>query len=194
MPSSSAATKPSVPNDLEAIWMPFTANRSFKAAPRLVVRAEGMHYYTADGRALIDGSAGLWCTNAGHNRRPIVDAIKQQAEQMDFAPPFQFGHPKAFELASRIAALTSAFTRLLLPCLNSPTTHTTVLGRRSRAAAAAVRWARSVRPSRVSHLPSSPTMTSTVGAFGAAAAAGGDAGGAFVISRDRPTPDRLPLR
>jgi beta-alanine--pyruvate transaminase len=108
MTSSSAAKSSattSIPNDLETFWMPFTANRAFRSAPRLVVRAEGMHYYSTDGRKLIDGSAGLWCTNAGHNRRPIVDAIKQQAEEMDFAPPFQFGHPKAFELASRIAAL-----------------------------------------------------------------------------------------
>jgi len=94
-----------IPNDLEPFWMPFTANRAFKKAPRLVVRAKDMHYYTVDGRAVLDGSAGLWCTNAGHNRDPIVAAIQQQAAELDFASPFQFGHPKAFELAARVAAL-----------------------------------------------------------------------------------------
>ena len=85
--------------------MPFTANRAFKARPRLVARAKDMHYFTPDGRKLIDGSAGLWCTNAGHNRDPIVAAIQRQAAELDYAPAFQFSHPKAFELASRIAAL-----------------------------------------------------------------------------------------
>jgi len=96
------------PNDLEAYWMPFTPNRAFKKAPRLIVRAKDMHYYTDDGRAVLDGTAGLWCCNAGHNRAPIVDAIKRQAEELDYAPAFQFGHPRAFELASRIAALAPA--------------------------------------------------------------------------------------
>jgi beta-alanine--pyruvate transaminase len=95
----------SVPNDLEPYWMPFTANRAFKARPRLVAGAKGMHYFTPDGRKLIDGSAGLWCTNAGHNRDRVVKAIQAQAGELDYAPAFQFGHPKAFELASRIAAL-----------------------------------------------------------------------------------------
>jgi beta-alanine--pyruvate transaminase len=95
----------SVPNDLEPYWMPFTANRAFKARPRLVVGAKDIHYFTSDGRKLIDGSAGLWCTNAGHNRDPIVQAIQAQAAELDYAPAFQFGHPKAFELASRVAAL-----------------------------------------------------------------------------------------
>ena len=94
-----------VPNDLEPYWMPFTANRAFKARPRLIARAKDMHYFTPDGRKLIDGSAGLWCTNAGHNRDPIVEAIQRQAAELDYAPAFQFSHPKAFELASRIAAL-----------------------------------------------------------------------------------------
>ena len=85
--------------------MPFTANRAFKARPRLIARAKDMHYFTPDGRKLIDGSAGLWCTNAGHNRDPIVEAIQRQAAELDYAPAFQFSHPKAFELASRIAAL-----------------------------------------------------------------------------------------
>jgi beta-alanine--pyruvate transaminase len=95
----------SVPNDLEAFWMPFTANRAFKKRPRLVARAKDMHYYTPEGRPVIDAAAGLWCANAGHNRDPIVAAIKAQAEELDFAPSFQFGHPRAFELASRIGAL-----------------------------------------------------------------------------------------
>jgi beta-alanine--pyruvate transaminase len=94
-----------VPNDLEPYWIPFTPNRAFKAHPRLIVGAKDMHYMAADGRKLIDGSAGLWCTNAGHNRDPIVRAIQAQAAELDYAPAFQFSHTKAFELASRIAAL-----------------------------------------------------------------------------------------
>jgi len=94
-----------VPNDLEAYWIPFTPNRAFKAAPRLFARAKDMHYYTPDGRAVLDGIAGMWCTNAGHNRDPIVAAIRAEAAELDYAPAFQFSHPKAFELASRVAAL-----------------------------------------------------------------------------------------
>jgi len=94
-----------IPNDLNAYWMPFTANRQFKAAPRLLVGAKGMYYTTHDGRELLDGTAGLWCVNAGHGRPEIVAAIAAQAGEMDYAPPFQMGHPKAFELASRIAQL-----------------------------------------------------------------------------------------
>src|ERR1700758_1684135 len=94
-----------VPNDLEAFWVPFTPNRAFKAAPRLIARSKDMHYYTPEGRAVLDGTAGLWCTNAGHNRDPIVAAIRAHAAELDYAPPFQFAHPKAFELASRVAAL-----------------------------------------------------------------------------------------
>ncbi len=101
------ATRPvtSVPNDLEAFWVPFTPNRAFKKNPRLIARAKDMHYYTVDGKAVMDGSAGMWCCNAGHNRDPIVAAIQQQAAELDYPPAFQFSHPKAFELASRIAAL-----------------------------------------------------------------------------------------
>jgi len=95
----------SVPNDLAPFWMPFTSNRAFKARPRMVASAKDMHYFTPEGRKIIDASAGLWCTNAGHNREPIVAAIQKQAAELDFSPTFQFGHPKAFELASRIAAL-----------------------------------------------------------------------------------------
>src|SRR5258705_6734762 len=105
MPSAPAPRATAVPNDLEAYWMPFTSNRAFKASPRLIARAKDMHYYTPDGRAVLDGTAGLWCTNAGHNREPIVEAIRAQAAELDYAPAFQFSHPKGFELASRVAAL-----------------------------------------------------------------------------------------
>ncbi|MCL5043800.1 MAG: aspartate aminotransferase family protein [Deltaproteobacteria bacterium] len=91
---------------LEAYWMPFTANRQFKARPRLFVAARDMHYVTADGRRVLDGTAGLWCVNAGHCRAPIVEAIARQAAELDYAPAFQMGHPKAFELAERVAGLT----------------------------------------------------------------------------------------
>ena len=92
--------------DLDAYWMPFTANRQFKQAPRMLARAEGMHFWTPEGRQILDGIAGLWCVNAGHARPKIVEAIRQQAGEMDFAPPFQMGHPKAFELASRLVEIT----------------------------------------------------------------------------------------
>jgi beta-alanine--pyruvate transaminase len=91
-----------VPNDLSAFWMPFTANRQFKKSPRMFVSADRMHYKTADGREVLDGTAGLWCCNAGHNRPRIVEAIQQQAGELDYAPAFQMGHPKAFELANRL--------------------------------------------------------------------------------------------
>jgi beta-alanine--pyruvate transaminase len=91
--------------DLEAHWMPFTANRQFKAAPRMLARAEGMYYWTAEGQRILDGFAGLWCCNAGHCRKPIVEAIQKQAATMDYAPPFQMGHPLSFELANRIVEL-----------------------------------------------------------------------------------------
>ena len=91
--------------DLEAYWMPFTANRQFKAAPRLLSRAEGMHYWTADGREILDGVAGLWCVNAGHGRREITEAVSAQIGEMDYAPPFQMGHPSAFRLANELVKL-----------------------------------------------------------------------------------------
>lgn len=99
------AAASATPNDLNALWMPFTANRQFKAAPRLLESAEGMYYRSADGRRVLDGTAGLWCVNAGHGRREIVEAISRQAARMDYAPAFQMGHPAQFELASRVAAL-----------------------------------------------------------------------------------------
>ncbi|MDM4765378.1 aspartate aminotransferase family protein [Pelomonas sp. SE-A7] len=94
--------------DLDAYWMPFTANRQFKKAPRLLTRADGMYFTDDKGRQILDGIAGLWCVNAGHNRPRIVKAIQDQAAELDFAPPFQMGHPKAFELAERLAKLTPA--------------------------------------------------------------------------------------
>lgn len=93
------------PNDLETYWMPFTANRQFKAHPRFVVAAEGMHYRSGDGRKILDGTAGLWCVNAGHARREIADAVYNQVSTLDYAPAFQMGHPAVFEAAARIAAL-----------------------------------------------------------------------------------------
>jgi beta-alanine--pyruvate transaminase len=90
------------PNDLNAFWMPFTANRQFKKAPRMLVAAKDMHYTTADGRQVLDGTAGLWCCNAGHCRPKITEAIQKQAAELDYAPAFQMGHPIAFELANRL--------------------------------------------------------------------------------------------
>jgi len=94
------------PNDLDSFWMPYSDNRYFKSNPRLLARAEGMHYYTPEGREILDGTAGLWCCNAGHGRREIVEAIQRQAAIMDFAPTFQLGHPIAFEAAARVAEMT----------------------------------------------------------------------------------------
>ncbi|HEX3348489.1 MAG TPA: aminotransferase class III-fold pyridoxal phosphate-dependent enzyme, partial [Acetobacteraceae bacterium] len=94
------------PNDLDAFWMPFTNNRAYKPAPRMLARAEGMFYFSNDGREVLDGTAGLWCVNAGHGRREITEAIQKQAAVMDFAPTFQMGHPIAFRAASKIAEMT----------------------------------------------------------------------------------------
>jgi beta-alanine--pyruvate transaminase len=93
---------------MDAFWMPFTANRQFKKAPRLLAKSSGMHYWTPEGRQILDGIAGLWCVNAGHARPKVVQAIAEQAAEMDFAPPFNMGHPKAFELAERLVELTPA--------------------------------------------------------------------------------------
>ena len=94
------------PNNLDAFWMPYTANRAFKSTPRLLARAEGMSYFATDGHEVIDGTAGLWCVNAGHGRREITEAIQKQAAVMDFAPTFQLGHPIAFQAAARVAEIT----------------------------------------------------------------------------------------
>lgn len=97
-----ALDRTTIPNDLSAFWMPFTANRQFKKHPRMLVGAKDMHYTAADGRQILDGTAGLWCCNAGHGRPKIVEAIAGQAAQLDYAPAFQMGHPLAFELANRL--------------------------------------------------------------------------------------------
>jgi beta-alanine--pyruvate transaminase len=91
--------------EASAFWMPYTANRQFKKAPRLLARAEGMHYWTPEGRQILDGTAGLWCVNAGHCRPKIVAAVQKQVAQMDFAPTFNMGHPAAFEFADRLARI-----------------------------------------------------------------------------------------
>jgi beta-alanine--pyruvate transaminase len=91
-----------------AFWMPFTANRQFKKAPRLLARAEGMYYWTPEGRQVLDGTAGLWCVNAGHCRPKIVEAVRRQVGEMDFAPTFQMGHPIAFQFAERLARIAPA--------------------------------------------------------------------------------------
>ncbi|WP_148087262.1 aspartate aminotransferase family protein, partial [Pigmentiphaga humi] len=91
--------------DLQALWMPFTANRQFKAAPRLLVSAHGMYYRDAAGGRILDGTAGLWCCNAGHGRQEIIEAVLRQMQTLDYAPPFQMGHPVAFEAAQRVAAI-----------------------------------------------------------------------------------------
>ena len=91
---------------MDSFWMPFTANRQFKANPRMFASAEGMYYKTPDGRSVLDGTAGLWCVNAGHGRQQISQAVSEQIHQLDFAPTFQMGHPLAFELAERLTQLT----------------------------------------------------------------------------------------
>lgn len=95
--------------DLEAFWMPFTANRQFKDSPRLFVSAQDMHYTTHDGRQVLDGTAGLWCVNAGHCRSQIVEAVQKQVATMDFAPTFQMGHPGAFQLAQQLTELLPGY-------------------------------------------------------------------------------------
>jgi beta-alanine--pyruvate transaminase len=91
--------------NLDHYWMPFTANRQFKAAPRLLAGAEGMYYASADGRRILDGTAGLWCVNAGHGRREIAEAVSRQLLDLDYAPSFQMGHPVAFQFAEALAAI-----------------------------------------------------------------------------------------
>jgi beta-alanine--pyruvate transaminase len=96
------------PDSLDALWMPFTANRTFKRAPRLLARAEGMYYWDVDGHRILDATSGLWCVNAGHARTPIVQAIQQAAATLDYAPGFNMGHPAAFAFAERLSALAPA--------------------------------------------------------------------------------------
>lgn len=101
------AAKTVIP-DLDALWMPFTANRQYKAAPRLLASASGMYYTTHDGRKILDGCAGLWCVAAGHCRKEIADAVAHQIQTLDYAPPFQMGHPLAFEAATKLAQIMPA--------------------------------------------------------------------------------------
>jgi len=100
MPTNTAA--------LDNFWMPFTANRQFKAAPRLLAEAEGMYYRSDDGRRVLDGTAGLWCVNAGHGRREIAEAVGEQLRTLDYAPTFQMGHPIAFRFAERLGEIAPA--------------------------------------------------------------------------------------
>jgi beta-alanine--pyruvate transaminase len=102
---TSAPARGALSANLDAYWMPFTASRQFKAAPRLLAKAKDMHYWTPEGRQVLDAVAGLWCVNAGHARPKIVAAIAAQAAEMDFAPPFNMAHPKAFELAEKLVAI-----------------------------------------------------------------------------------------
>ena len=105
--------------------MPFTANKQFKAHPRMLATAKGMYYTSADGRQVLDGTAGLWCVNAGHGREEIVAAIAKQAGVMDYAPGFQLGHPLAFEAATAVAGmmpqgLTASSSRIRVPSPSIP--------------------------------------------------------------------------
>ncbi len=107
-PSAASSPASAAPASLDAFWMPFTASRQFKSAPRLLAKAKDMHYWTPEGRQVLDAVAGLWCVNAGHSRPKIVQAIAEQAAEMDFAPPFNMAHPKAFELAEKLVQLAPA--------------------------------------------------------------------------------------
>ncbi len=104
-PKAAAIDFDTSPNNLEAFWMPFTWNRRFKQNPLLLASAKDMHYTSVDGRPILDGTAGLWCCNAGHGRERIVEAVQQAVARLDFAPTFQLGHPLVFELASRLTNL-----------------------------------------------------------------------------------------
>ncbi|KAL3822189.1 hypothetical protein ACHAXA_008205 [Cyclostephanos tholiformis] len=105
-PPTTTTTTTTTSDDMEALWMPFTPNKLFKssARPRVLARAKGMHYWTTDGRQILDGTAGLWCTNAGHCPDPIVKAIQDQVATLDYCPSFLFGHPKSFEYANRLVS------------------------------------------------------------------------------------------
>jgi len=100
-----AACYETMPNDLDPLWMPFTANRQFKSAPRMFVSADGMHYTTADNRKVLDATSGLWCVNCGHARKEITEAVSAQVGRLEYAPGFQMGHPASFEFAARLASL-----------------------------------------------------------------------------------------
>jgi beta-alanine--pyruvate transaminase len=102
------AMPPLTRTDMEAFWLPFTPNRQFKAKPRLLSKAKGMYYWTPEGRQILDAVAGLWCVNAGHGRSEITQAVASQLETMDYAPPFQMGHPPAFALANALVKIAPA--------------------------------------------------------------------------------------
>ena len=106
-------TDVNVPNDLDSLWMPFTDNRNFKKQPKLFSEAEGMYYYTPDGRKVLDGTSGLWCVNAGHRRKPIIEAVSKQVEKLDYAPGFQVGHPLSFEFASRLVGMVKEYSHVM---------------------------------------------------------------------------------
>jgi beta-alanine--pyruvate transaminase len=106
------AQKTALPNDLEPFWMPFTANRHFKKAPRLLAEAKDMHYSTPEGRKILDATAGLWCVNAGHGRERIVKAVQAQVAKLDFAPSFNMGHPLSFELAARLTSMLPGYSQV----------------------------------------------------------------------------------
>ena len=95
-------------SSFDALWMPFTANRRFKARPRMLVSADGMYYQTPEGRPVLDGTAGLWCVNAGHRHRRVIEAVQRQVALLDYAPAFQMGHPVEFEAATKLAAILPA--------------------------------------------------------------------------------------
>lgn len=97
---------PANTSSLDNYWMPFTANRQFKAAPRLLSAAKGIYYTSIDEREILDGTSGLWCVNAGHGRAAITEAVSRQLQVMDYAPSFQMGHPIAFDFAARLAAMS----------------------------------------------------------------------------------------
>ncbi|MHA7969853.1 omega-aminotransferase AptA [Rhizobium sp. CAU 1783] len=102
MPQTPSSNMPVLDN----FWMPFTANRQFKSAPRLLAGAEGMYYTDIDGKKVMDGTAGLWCVNAGHGRKRITEAVERQLRTLDFAPTFQMGHPVAFDFAAKLATMS----------------------------------------------------------------------------------------
>jgi beta-alanine--pyruvate transaminase len=108
MPADVAAPR----NSLNSYWMPFTANRRFKGNPLLLAEAEGMHYRSESGRSILDGTAGLWCVNAGHGRPQIAEAVQQMLRRLDYAPSFQISHPSVFQLADRLAALLPGFEQI----------------------------------------------------------------------------------
>ncbi len=93
------------PNSMSSFWMPFSANRDFLREPRMIQAADGMYYTTSDGRRVMDGTAGLWCVNAGHRDPLIVEAVQKQVHELDYAPNFQFSHPQAFELSAKLTAM-----------------------------------------------------------------------------------------